>query len=135
MSGGGRPVLRVLLERRLPIPLARGAHRPDLWLPALAPSVALRCWYAECPEGFAEYLARYEREVLGASERAAELHGLLAAAGQRSLILQVAERDPARSHAVVVTRRLHELHGLRGLCGSPEPDGLQAWLGLRGSGA
>ncbi|MFE0463547.1 DUF488 domain-containing protein [Kitasatospora sp. NPDC058965] len=97
--------LRVLLERSLPVRLAVGTGRPGLWLPALAPSGALRRWYAEHREEFEPFAERYGEE-LDRPDRAAQWERLRAAAADRSLILQVAGRNPARSHAAVLARRL-----------------------------
>jgi uncharacterized protein YeaO (DUF488 family) len=93
----------------VPIALATGAARPDLWLPALAPSLALRRWYAEHPGDFTEFARRYEQE-LDHPDRAVELRRLLDLAAHRPLVLQAATRPAERGHAAVLARRLLRLH-------------------------
>ncbi|MBS1694695.1 MAG: DUF488 family protein [Actinobacteria bacterium] len=96
---------RVLVDRLWPRGLRKTDPRIGRWLPAVAPSTALRQWYSHQPQLFGEFCTRYEAE-LAAPDRAAALAELrsLAAAGPVTLV--TATRDLVESHAAVLRRLL-----------------------------
>jgi uncharacterized protein YeaO (DUF488 family) len=108
-SAYARPPLlhgvRVLVERSLPLgPLTRIAS-PDIWVPAVAPSAALRRWYALREDRYEAFARRYEQEL----EEPGPLAGVrrlrvLAMGGP--LILQTTTAPIHLSHATVLARCL-----------------------------
>ena len=95
------PALRVLVDRLWPRGVARVDAPWDLWLPAVAPTTALRRWYGHDASRLAEFTQRYRRELVGA-EGGRALNALREAAGARPLLLLTATRDLALSHAAVL---------------------------------
>jgi uncharacterized protein YeaO (DUF488 family) len=78
---------RVLVDRLWPRGLSRERAALDEWLRDVAPSVALRRWYAHDPVNWPEFRRRYAAElaVPPASEALARLRAL-AAAGEVTLL-------------------------------------------------
>ena len=72
---------RVLVDRLWPRGLTRDAAQVDHWLRELAPSNALRQWFAHDPARWDEFRQRYvaELQTPAASAALAELRGLIAA--------------------------------------------------------
>ncbi|MGC8917326.1 MAG: DUF488 domain-containing protein [Thermoanaerobaculum sp.] len=93
---------RVLVDRLWP----RGLSKERLaarWLPEIAPSHALRRWYAHAPERWEEFQARYAAELAGNEGLVAELVDI---ARRGRLTLLTASREVARSAAEVLRRYL-----------------------------
>ena len=90
---------RVLIDRLWPRGVKKSAAAIDLWLKDIAPSTALRKWFAHDPERWPEFRRRYEEEVRRQPERLEELRAL---AGKGPLTLVFAARDEARNDAVVL---------------------------------
>lgn len=67
--------IRVLVDRIWPRGLSKGKAAFDEWCKAIAPSTALRKWYAHDPERFEEFSRRYQSELTD-PERADALHHL-----------------------------------------------------------
>jgi len=88
---------RVLVDRIWPRGLRKDALRLDDWAKDVAPSTALRTWYAHDPAKFDEFRQRYLGELTGSSQQAA--------LGR----LRAAQRETSG----LVGRR-HELWGLLG---------------------
>lgn len=90
---------RVLVDRLWPRGLAREAAQVDHWLRELAPSNALRKWFAHDPTRWDEFRRRYAEELQAPAAAAAhaELRGLIAA--QPVLTLLYAARDTAHNNA------------------------------------
>ncbi len=90
--------LRVLVDRLWP----RGVRKESLvgirWMPAVAPSTALRRWYGHDPTRWEEFRRRYFAE-LATRPAAAEL---LSLARHGPLLLLTASRDLAHSHAAAL---------------------------------
>jgi uncharacterized protein YeaO (DUF488 family) len=92
---------RILVERLWPRGLSKERARLDLWLKEVAPSDALRRWFAHDPQKFAEFRLRYERE-LQSGAAATAFEQLLALARQGPLTLLYAARDEQHNNAVVL---------------------------------
>ena len=79
--------------------MKKSAAAIDLWPKDIAPSAALRRWFAHDPERWPEFRRRYEDELRQMPER---LDALRALAGKGPLTLVFAARDAARNDAVVL---------------------------------
>ncbi len=58
---------RVLVDRLWPQGLTKAKAKVDLWLKEVAPSPALRKWFAHAPEKWPEFQKRYRTELKKAS--------------------------------------------------------------------
>jgi uncharacterized protein YeaO (DUF488 family) len=92
---------RILVDRLWPRGLTKEKARLDHWCKAIAPSPALRKWYAHDPQLFAEFSRRYRTE-LQEPVAAAALGRLRTLAGQGPLTLLTATREPGISEAAVL---------------------------------
>ncbi len=96
---------RVLVDRLWP----RGLRRDDAaladWLPAIAPSDALRTWFGHDPARFDDFARRYRSELV---EHRVELDQLVTRAEQGRVTLVYAARDRTHNNAVVLRRVLEE---------------------------
>ena len=93
---------RILVDRLWPRGLTKEKAHIDEWCKALAPSSALRKWYAHDPGRFQEFGRRYRIE-LEAPEAAAALDRLRDLARHGPLTLLTATRDAAISEAAVLS--------------------------------
>nr|BBH93684.1 hypothetical protein KTA_18830 [Thermogemmatispora argillosa] len=93
---------RVLVERLWPRGLSRERAHIDLWLKDVAPSDALRRWFAHDPQKFAEFRRRYEQELRGQAAARAALTRLRELAQQGPLTLVYSARDSEHNNAVVL---------------------------------
>jgi uncharacterized protein YeaO (DUF488 family) len=97
--------MRVLVDRVWPRGVSKEAARLDLWLKDVAPSTALRRWYAHDPARFAEFRDRYTAEL--AEPPALEaLRRLRDLAAERPVTLVTATKDVAHSQAAVLAALL-----------------------------
>ncbi|HET9382649.1 MAG TPA: DUF488 family protein [Streptomyces sp.] len=97
--------VRVLVDRLWPRGRAKDAARVDEWPKALTPSTELRRWYHAGEGSYEEFAGRYEAE-LAAPEAAEALRRLRALAGEGTVTLLTAAKEPERSHAAVLARLL-----------------------------
>jgi uncharacterized protein YeaO (DUF488 family) len=90
----------------------RGVRKSDLeidgWLRDVAPSTELRQWFGHRPERFAEFGARYRRELDGHPEA---VRPLLDAARRGRVTLLYSARDTEHNQAVVLREYLHDRLG------------------------
>ena len=93
---------RVLIDHVWPRGISRDRARLDAWARELAPSDALRRWFAHDPAKFAEFRARYREELAGNDV----LLDLARRAGSRRLTILYAARDQAHNNAMVVAELL-----------------------------
>ncbi|ABI55953.1 DUF488 domain-containing protein [Alkalilimnicola ehrlichii MLHE-1] len=96
---------RVLVDRVWPRGMKREALRLDHWLRELAPSTALRRWFAHEPERWPAFRERYRQELAGAPE---VLGQLLACCRRGDVTLLYAARDRDHNQAVVLREVLLE---------------------------
>lgn len=96
---------RVLVDRLWPRGLAKERAAVDEWLRAVAPSTALRRWFAHDPARWAEFKRRYsaELEAPAAREAVARLRSL-AAGGPITLLY--AATDALHNNAVALCEYL-----------------------------
>lgn len=90
---------RVLVDRLWPRGIARDAAAIDLWLPQVAPSPALRRWFAHDPDRWAQFRARYRAELALPNAQLTTLCGLL---DSTTVTLLYGARDRVHNHAVVL---------------------------------
>ncbi|MCX5147528.1 DUF488 family protein [Streptomyces sp. NPDC048550] len=94
--------VRVLVDRLWPRGLAKAVAGVDEWPKAVTPSGELRKWYHGGGGTAQEFRARYEAE-LAAPEAVAELDRLRALAADGPITLLTAVKDPASSHAAILS--------------------------------
>jgi uncharacterized protein YeaO (DUF488 family) len=92
---------RVLVDRLWPRGVKKDALEMDAWEKDLAPSSALRRWYAHEPAKFPEFSRRYTDELNSPSSGEA-IARIRRAAGRRRLLLLTATKDVAHSGAEVL---------------------------------
>ncbi len=97
---------RVLIDRLWPRGFRKEAVRLDAWAKDLAPSTALRKWFAHDPVKFGEFTVRYRREL---ADRQGAIEELRAAVIGDTLTLVYAAADPVHNHAVVLCKYLQEV--------------------------
>ena len=103
---------RVLVDRLWPRGLSKEAARVDEWLKDLAPSSALRRWFAHDPTKAEEFAARYDREL---DENEPALARFIDALDKRRrLTLLYAAREPDAPHARILRGRIERHLGERG---------------------
>ncbi len=90
---------RFLVERLWPRGIRKEALAMDGWLQDLAPSTALRQWFAHDPAKWEEFQRRYRLEL---SKRGEDCKPLLEAARHGRLTLLYSARDNEHNSAVVL---------------------------------
>ena len=93
---------RVLVDRLWPRGVSKERAQLDEWCKQIAPSTELRTWYHHAPELFDEFTRRYTAE-LDDPEPAAALAHLKDLAGQSTLTLLTATKNPDISEAAVLS--------------------------------
>jgi uncharacterized protein YeaO (DUF488 family) len=104
---------RVLVDRLWPRGVRKETARLDAWEKELAPSPALREWFAHDPARFAEFRRRYIDELRSQRTR---LTALRRRAREGTLTLVYSARDEEHNDAVVLAEILR-----RGLPARPGP--------------
>ncbi len=97
--------LRVLVDRMWPRGLTKAAADLDDWCKTVAPSTALRRWYAHDPERYDEFARRYRLEM-EEPERAKALSQLREKAERHPVTLLTATTRPEISEAAVLVEIL-----------------------------
>ena len=95
---------RVLVDRVWPRGVSKERAHLDLWLRDIAPSDALRKWFAHDPKRWAEFGAKYRKELTGKRNLVRQISKLEADRGRVTLLYSA--RDPLRNQAVVLRRVL-----------------------------
>ena len=90
---------RVLVDRVWPRGVSRDSLALDEWCRDLAPSHALRTWFAHDPGRWEAFRGKYLAEL---GERQAELKRLRAVASRECLVLLYGALDTAHNQAVVL---------------------------------
>lgn len=96
--------LRVLVDRLWPRGLAKAQAKIDLWVRDVAPSDALRKWFAHEPAKWPTFQQRYRAELNGKQELLQQLQRL--ERDHRVLTLVYAASDPRRNNAIVLAKTL-----------------------------
>lgn len=95
--------LRVLVDRLWPRGLSKARARVDHWAKELAPSHALRRWYAHEARKWPEFRRRYSAEL---RERAEALEVLRRTAGKRRVTLLYGSKEARLNNAFALKRIL-----------------------------
>lgn len=90
---------RILVDRLWPRGLKKSDAAIDRWLKDIAPSTALRQWFAHDPARWPEFRRRYAAEIRRHPDQLAELR-TIARKGAVTLIFSA--RDELRNDAVVL---------------------------------
>ena len=90
---------RILIDRLWPRGLSKKRVAIDEWMKELAPSTALRRWFAHDPKKWPEFQRRYRRELRTHSDRVRRLASL-ARRGRVTLVFGA--RDEQHNDAVVL---------------------------------
>lgn len=107
-AAGARDGQRVLVDRVWPRGLKKEQVKADLWLKDVAPSSALRKWFAHDPARWDAFKARYFDELDACTEPVARLLDL---AGKGRLTLLFSARDPEHNQAAALRSYLIERLG------------------------
>ncbi|GAC1457131.1 MAG: hypothetical protein PVSMB6_15420 [Steroidobacteraceae bacterium] len=99
---------RVLVDRLWPRGISKERAALDEWLPELAPSSALRKWYAHDPARWPEFRRRYGAELRANAQL---LRLLRARAAVQRVTLLYAARDRRCNHAIVLRDALRRPPG------------------------
>lgn len=92
---------RVLVDRLWPRGVRKTALALDAWTKTVAPSDALRRWFAHDPQRWREFGSRYRRELRAPAARAT-LADLVKRATTGTVTLVHAARDETHNDAVVL---------------------------------
>ena len=92
---------RVLVDRLWPRGIGRDALSLDAWAKEVAPSHALRRWFAHDARRWRGFVAKYRRELREPAARA-PLRDLAKRAATGRVTLVYAARDPEHNNAVVL---------------------------------
>jgi uncharacterized protein YeaO (DUF488 family) len=91
--------MRILIDRLWPRGLKKSEVAIDRWLKDIAPSTALRQWFAHDPARWPEFRRRYRSEIRRHPDQIAELRAL---ARKAPVTLIFSARDERRNDAVVL---------------------------------
>ena len=92
---------RVLIDRLWPRGVRKDALSLDAWAKEVAPSHALRRWFAHDPDRWREFVARYRRELHAPMARAT-LKDFARRAARGTVTLVYGARDEEHNDAVVL---------------------------------
>jgi uncharacterized protein YeaO (DUF488 family) len=92
---------RVLVDRLWPRGVTKAQAAVDLWAREIAPSTALRKWFAHDPARFGEFAVRYRHE-LGKDEARGTLQELARRVAHGPVTLVYGARDEVHNGAVVL---------------------------------
>ncbi len=94
---------RVLVDRLWPRGISKAAAGIDLWLKEVGPSTELRKWFGHDPSRWAEFRARYRRELDRNPEAIGELRKHMR---RGTLTLVYGAKDEEHNQAVVLKEYL-----------------------------
>lgn len=100
---GPQDGFRVLVDRVWPRGMTKEQVQADLWLKDVAPSTALRTWFAHDPSKWGEFKKRYFAEL---DARRESVTRLLDAAAKGRLTLLFSARDLSHNQAVALKEYL-----------------------------
>jgi uncharacterized protein YeaO (DUF488 family) len=102
---------RVLVDRVWPRGITRESLQVDAWLKDLAPSTALRKWFAHEPEKWKAFKQRYFTEL---DEHAEEIRKLVHSAGAGGLTLVYAARNEKFNNAAAMKKYIERMIAVHG---------------------
>lgn len=88
----------VLVERLWPRGVKKSSQSIDLWMKEVAPSDALRKWFAHDPAKWDEFRRKYEKEL----ETNGEVGELIAMVKQTDVTLVYSAKDTEHNSAIVL---------------------------------
>lgn len=100
-----RDGVRILVDRVWPRGVSKEELRLDRWEKSIAPSSALRTWFAHKAERWAEFRKRYKSELKSHRDEIAELRKL---ARGKTVTLVFGAKDEAHNQAVVLKEVLEK---------------------------
>jgi uncharacterized protein YeaO (DUF488 family) len=110
---GARDGIRILVDGLWPRGVSKSGLKISSWEKVIAPSKALRAWYAHDPTKWPEFRKCYRKE-LAESPRREVLDQMVRLAGQGNLTLVFGARDAEHSNAAVIAEVIQsELKGAR----------------------
>ncbi len=101
---------RVIVDRLWPRGVTKARAAVDRWAKEVAPSPALRKWFAHDPARFREFAGRYRRELRRAGARGT-LEELAERAAHETVTLVYGARDEVHNGAVVLQGVLEAMAG------------------------
>lgn len=102
-----RDGLRILVDRLWPRGVSKDEASIDLWLKEIAPSTALRKWFAHDPAKWEAFRRRYFKEL---KKRPDEVAEIMRHAGRRRVCLVFAAKDEDHNHALALKQFLESRH-------------------------
>ena len=103
---------RILVDRLWPRGVKRESAAIDEWMKDVAPSTALRRWFAHDPERWKEFIRRYRKELASPTAEAA-MERLRKLASDRKVTLVYAAADSEHNNAVALRTLLGTSAGPR----------------------
>lgn len=89
---------RILVDRLWPRGIKKQSAKIDLWLKDIAPSTALRQWYAHDPTKWSEFKKRYHQEL----KNKKDIWQPILHSPKRTVTLLFAAKDIEHSHALAL---------------------------------
>ena len=99
---------RVLVDRLWPHGVSKQRARLDLWMKEIAPSDALRKWFAHDPKRWTGFVARYGKELSNKKELMRQIKELEAEHGAITLLYSA--RDERHNQAVALRQFIKGAH-------------------------
>jgi uncharacterized protein YeaO (DUF488 family) len=96
---------RVLVDRLWPRGMKKEAVKIDLWMKEVAPSDALRKWFAHDPKRWPEFQKKYRTELKQKKELLAKLKDMEKKHGMLTLLFGA--KDEEHNQAVVLAEELN----------------------------
>jgi uncharacterized protein YeaO (DUF488 family) len=90
---------RILVDRLWPRGVSKEKAQLDLWLKDIAPSNALRKWFAHDPKKWAGFQKKYRAELKDNNDAVAQINKL---AKRKNITLLYAAKDEEHNEAVVI---------------------------------
>ena len=98
---------RVLVDRIWPRGLKKNEARIDQWLKEIAPSTALRKWFAHDPGKWREFKKRYSAEL---NDQREQVEQLARAAEKRTVTLLFGAKDTEHNNAVALKEYIERFY-------------------------
>lgn len=95
---------RILVDRLWPRGISKEKAALDLWLKEIAPSNELRKWFGHDPDKWAEFKARYFKELDANPEALASLQN--AVPGKGTVVLVYGAKDEEHNNAIALLEYL-----------------------------
>ena len=95
---------RVLVDRLWPRGVSKERAQLDLWLKEIGPSDALRKWFGHDPKRWAEFAAKYKRELASHKDLVRQIREIEKDRGKVTLLYGA--DDPEHNQAVVLRQVL-----------------------------